>query len=304
MQPEDDANGAPPDVDPFVETTDWRPILPEIIERPETIAFIDGVQRVEMRVIGDHDGRTVYGAFASIAVGAAVVDRSGCIATLEMPVRVLALSDGEEYPAVSVPCGNISLDFRPQTTGDTGLVAVYRQVQDAREREEIHLGERLDGEGHGMVVVDGRLNWQPKSGTMVIGLIKTIHRRYLEPPQLAVVPKLAPKTRTPVFRIGGKHAVYSWYLRLTESRPIDHPWTGVIRLETLDSVPLKEAIRLADLTANHLPAFASSPVYDPRAPQNLYPVGGLETQLRHSLGDTQWIRRNIEMHFMREGALL
>lgn len=301
---EDDVIGATSDVDPFVEMTEWRPVMPERVERPDTIAFIDGVQRVEMRVIGDNDGKTVYGAFASIAVGAAVVDASGCIATLEMPVRVLALSDGEDHPAVKVPCGNMSLDFHVQPTGESGVTAVHQAMQDARSREEIRLGERLDGAGHGMVVVDGRLNWQPKSGTMVIGLIKTIHKRYLDGPQLAVVPKLSPKMRTPIFRIGGKHAVYSWYLQLTESRPIDHPWTGVIRLETLDSVPLADAVRLADLTACHLPGFASSPVHDPRAPQNLYPVGGLEKQLRHSLGDTEWIRRHIEMHFMREGALL
>jgi hypothetical protein len=41
-------------------------------------------------------------------------------------------------------------------------------------------------------------------------------------------------------------------------------------------------------------------MHDPRAPQNLYPIGGLEEQLRHSLGDHEWIRRHIETHFARE----
>jgi hypothetical protein len=277
-------------------------MLPRFVDRPGTIAFIDGVQRVEMRVIGDDDGRMVYGAFASVAVGAVFAQDHGCNVAPELPLRVLALSDGAQHAPISIECGNAVLDFHPQPTGESGLAAVHQALQDARSREEIRLGEKLDAAGVDMVVVDGRLNWQPRSGTMVIGLVKTIHKQYLQGPQLAVLGKLAPKTRTPIFRIGGKHAVYSWYLRLAENRPMDHPWGGLVRLETLDSIPLEAAVRLADLTACHLPAFASSPAHDPRAPQNLYPVGGLEEQLRHSLGDHEWIRRHIEVHFAREYA--
>ena len=297
---EDDGNGSPAEVEPYVETDEWRPRLPDFVEKPETIAFVDGVQRVEMRVIGDNGGRTVYGAFASVAVGAAFVREGHCAVTAELPLRVLALSDGESHPDVAVPCGESTLEFRVQNTGETGLMAVHQALQDARSREEVRLGEQLDAAGADMVVVDGRLNWQPKSGTMVIGLIKTIHKRYLADAELATVGKLAPKMRTPIFRVGGKHPVYSWYLRLAQHRPFDHPWAGVVRLETLDSIPLEAAVRLADLTACHLPEFASQSGHDPRAPQNLYPVGGLEDQLRHSLGDHEWIRRHIEMHFARE----
>ena len=69
---------------------------------------------------------------------------------------------------------------------------------------------------------------------------------------------------------------------------IDHPWAGVVRVETLESIGIEAAARLADLTACHLPSFASSSLHDPRAPQNLYPIGGLETQLRHTLGDHEY----------------
>jgi hypothetical protein len=137
---------------------------------------------------------------------------------------------------------------------------------------------------------------------MVIGLVKTIHRRYLEPAQAAVIGKLPPKMRTPIFRIGRDRAAYSWYLRLTEHRPIDHPWAGVVRVETLEAIGIEAAVRLADLTACHLPAFASKPQHDPRAPQNLLPVGGLERRLRHELGDPAFIRRAIEDNLSREAA--
>ena len=300
VQVEEDKAGAPPVVDTAVEGVEWAPREPQFVERPATIAFVDGVQRVEMRVIGNSNGKVVYGAFASVAVGAVFVREGGSSVALEMPLRVLALSDGETHDPVTVPCGESTLVFRPQPTAATGLAAVQGSVQTARREAEIALGERLDGEGHEMVVVDGRLNWQPKRRAMVIGLVKTIHKRYLEGEPAAVIAQLRPKTRTPLFRIGRDRAVYSWYLRLTQGRAIDHPWAGVVRVETLETVGIEAAVRLADLTACHLPTFASQSMHDPRAPQNLYPIGGLEQQLRHSLGDHEWIRRHIEMHFARE----
>ena len=300
MQLDEDEGAAPAEVDAFVETEDWRPMAPEFITRPQTIAFIDGVQRIEMRVIGDDAGRMVYGAFASIAVGAVFVRDGGCTVAAELPQRVLALSDGADHPVVRVPCGEASLAFEYSSTHETGPAAPHEAVQSARRTAEIALGEALDEQGYEMVVVDGRLNWQPKRKAMVIGLVKTVHKRYLEQPQAQVISKLPPRYRTPIFRIGRDRAVYSWYIRLATTRPIDHPWAGVVRVETLESIGIEAAVRLADLTACHLPDFASSPIHDPRAPQNLYPIGGLENELRHSLGDHEWIRRHIEMHFARE----
>jgi len=303
VQLDEDEQGITADVDPSVETNEWRPLEPQFVGRPDTIAFIDGVQRVEMRIIGQNNGKTVYGAFASVAVGAAVMRGAVCSVDARPPRRILALSDGETHPVVSVPCGTMTLDFEPESTHVSGVAASQEAVQNTRRTAEIALGEELDERGYDMVVVDGRLNWQPKRKAMVIGLVKTIHKRYLEGEQAAVIGKLAPKTRTPLFRIGRDQAVYSWYLRLAPNRPIDHPWSGVVRVETLESIGIEAAVRLADLTTCHLPEFASSPIHDPRAPQNLTPIGGLEEHLRHSLGDHEWIRRHIEAHFAREVAV-
>jgi hypothetical protein len=306
IQLEDDDGASPADVDAFVETSDWRPIIPSFVGRPREIAFVDGVQRIEMRVIGDSDGKLVYGAFASVAVGAVFVREGDCAVEGEVPMRVLALSDGESHPSILVPCGQATLEFESRSTHETasgaGLRAAQLAVLNSRRDAEIRLGERLDEGGCDMVVVDGRLNWQPKRKAMVIGLVKTIHKRYLEAPQATIIGKLTPKMRTPLFRIGRDRAVYSWYLRLSQQRPIDHPWAGVVRVETLESIGIEAAVRLADLTACHLPDFASSSMHDARAPQNLYPIHGLERQLKHTLGDHTWIRRHIEMHFAQEYA--
>ena len=41
--------------------------------------------------------------------------------------------------------------------------------------------------------------------------------------------------------------------------------------------------------------YASEPYKDPRAPQNLYPIGGLERDLRHRLGDARLVFRALRV---------
>jgi hypothetical protein len=67
------------------------------------------------------------------------------------------------------------------------------------------------------------------------------------------------------------------------------------------TIGIERAVSLADLTTQHLPRFASSPIWDSRAPQNLYPFAALEQRLRHELGDHNWIRRAIESHIIGGG---
>jgi hypothetical protein len=43
-------------------------------------------------------------------------------------------------------------------------------------------------------------------------------------------------------------------------------------------------------------------MWDARAPQNLYPIAALEALLHHELGDHEWIRRHIDLHFHRLGV--
>jgi hypothetical protein len=73
-----------------------------------------------------------------------------------------------------------------------------------------------------------------------------------------------------------------------------------VRLETLESVGLENAVRVADVTARWLPMFASTRAWDPRAPQNLFPICALEQRLHHELGDRLWIRAAIEAALAQE----
>jgi hypothetical protein len=103
--------------------------------------------------------------------------------------------------------------------------------------------------------------------------------------QAATVAALAPGQRTPAFTMGTSWRRNSWYLQLPGTPGV--PWSGIVRLECSADLPPAEVIRLADVSSRLLPPLASTPHKDPRAPQNLVPIGGLERELRHRLGDRQ-----------------
>lgn len=68
-------------------------------------------------------------------------------------------------------------------------------------------------------------------------------------------------------------------------------------------VGLKTTAEMANVVALQLPRFASRVGYDPRAPQNVLPIGALEKRLRHLLGDGPLVRRHIEVHIARSNAV-
>jgi hypothetical protein len=128
-------------------------------------------------------------------------------------------------------------------------------------------------------------------------LVKRLLRNYLPPSESLLLRTLPVGQRTPIFLIKEtRHDWYSWYTRIATGRRIDSALTGVVRVETSSALAMQAVRRLADLSARVLPRFASAPGHDPRAPQNLYPIGGLERALRHLMGDPLVVRRAIEAH--------
>ena len=141
-----------------------------------------------------------------------------------------------------------------------------------------------------LVVVDGPLRGrQHISGA--VGYVKTHHVTYLPPELNATIAGLGAGERTPVFTIGGTWSRHSWYLRLPG--PAGSPWAGIVRCECTSDLAPAAAIELANTTSAALPRFASHQHRDPRAPQNLYPIGGLEQELRRRLGDQQLMYRAL-----------
>jgi hypothetical protein len=170
---------------------------------------------------------------------------------------------------------------------DPGRLTIALQAAMGRLEVEVANGTRTDVP----VVVDGPLkDGQHRAG--FVGYVKTHRRRYGPPRVSAVVAALGSGERTPVFCIGEpRRPRFSWYLRLPGGRT--HDWAGVVRLELAAEVPITEAVRVADALAEALPPYASTPQKDTRAPQNLFPIAGLERELRHRLGDAQLMLRAL-----------
>jgi hypothetical protein len=145
------------------------------------------------------------------------------------------------------------------------------------------------------VFADGPLNYFSAATAPLVGVIKRIYLPYLDAAHFGLVAQLKPGERTPLFSIrDGKYDRYSWYQRLAIPRVMEHELSGVVRLEVRAALGLQQACDLANFAAARLPEFASTAVRDPRAPQNLLPVGALEEHLRCRLGDVVIIRRAIE----------
>jgi hypothetical protein len=66
-----------------------------------------------------------------------------------------------------------------------------------------------------------------------------------------------------------------------------------MRCEVSAAIPLAELVELADAVTVTLGRFASAPHKDARAPQNLYPIAGLERELRRRLGDQAVLYRAL-----------
>jgi hypothetical protein len=77
--------------------------------------------------------------------------------------------------------------------------------------------------------------------------------------------------------------------------PITHPLAGVVRCEASCDLRAGEVIALADRVTAALPRYASEPHKDTRAPQNLYPIAGLERELRRRLGDPALLLRALRL---------
>ena len=106
-----------------------------------------------------------------------------------------------------------------------------------------------------------------------------------------MVASLRVAERTPVFLIGTSWQRYSWYLRLP--CPVGAPWAGVVRCEASGETSVPAVVMLAELSQLVLPRYASCEYKDPRAPQNLYPIAGLERELRRRLGDQALLYRGL-----------
>jgi hypothetical protein len=287
---EDDDEAAPVDI--TVERPVWGAVAPAPGVTPP-LSIVDGVRRVELRVVSEVDGRICYGLFGSAAVGAARLDVRAEITDVRVE-RFLVMGGGLAPGDRTIPASAAPLEFQGIAVADNSSMAPLAGLQEQMRAAEAICSEQLARRPGEVIIVDGPLPPLRPPTAVIVGYVKRMQRGYLGPPEAALLAQLGPGERTPVFAIlnDGRHrARYSWYVRLAPAAPFAHAFAGVARLEVSETIGIADAVRIADLTARALPRLASTSDRDLRAPQNLVPVGALEQHLRHRLGDPAWIRR-------------
>ncbi len=293
----------PQPVSPYVETEDWSaPLTPAAGSADGgPVVFIDGVRRIEARLVATDGDVRAPGLFGAYAVGAVSVNGRATFAAQEIE-RVVVVGAGMRPADVSVQVGRMPVPFRSVSEAGVDPDAPLVRLQQLLRQAEGRLARTLAQTDGTLVLADGPLTFSDPTTAPVVGVVKRFHQHYLAPGEAGLVPQLGPGERTPLFLVGEEGSGvqrYAWYVRLVPMRPAWHDHAGVMRCEVGTAVGLDTARSLADRVTALLPRFAGRPS-DPRAPQNLAPVGGLETRLRHRMGDSRLIRRAIMTHLMQE----
>lgn len=290
------------EIDVTVETAQWVEVEPEPPEAYNTVYFVDGVRRVEARVVAEDPSQIIHGLFGSLAVGC--VRFSSCHATLDrQTVERFLILGGGLCQSESFTIGGTLLSFHGIATASKSPDEALGELQNAMRAREASLAQELAFDDN-CVFADGPLTYFATSKHQVIGLVKSIYLPYLSATHFQLVSGLKLGCRTPIFAITDtKYNRYSWFMRIGEGRHHEHPLSGVIRLEVRAAIGLDIARRMANFAAQILPGCASTAVRDARAPQNLLPIGALETDLRHRLGDPLLIHRAIEDRLFEEVTL-
>ncbi|MEX0832736.1 MAG: hypothetical protein WD276_02500 [Actinomycetota bacterium] len=285
---------APASADPIVETDDWsEPLAPPAVP-PEPVSFVDGVRRVDLRLIAEQNDARAPGLFGSYAVGCVTSDGRASFGD-HLVKRAVVLGGGLRAERIEVPAGSDFLAFDPESQpGDDPDRPLWGLQQLMRKAEGTMAAKSAAG-GDGVVIVDGPLTFFDPTKSPVVGVVKRFARMYLDPERDSLVGRLKEGQRTPLFGVGHEGQPvdrYSWYSRLVPGRPHWHAHAGVVRCEVAEGVGLEAAVSLADRVSAMLPSYAGRPS-DPRAPQNLAPVGSLERWLRHRLGHPGIVRRAL-----------
>ncbi len=266
----------------------WAP-RPGRDDGVERVAFVDGVRRIDARLTIDDPAGPTPGICGSYGVGAVAWDRSAVRSEfLEMHVERLAVFGNGQ--GASIP-GDDQIVYRSESVPDTDPGMLIKRFHGAMRKAEARLSEKLAQSGL-FVVADGPIN--DLSATEKVGYIKSHRAPYLSAQNAPVIGRVRVGQRTPLFVIGrgGQYERYSWYQRLADI-PGGHSWTGVVRCEVSSALPVGAAAAIADRTAAILPLVGSEPHVDPRAPQNLVPIGALERELRRRLGDPAFVYRAL-----------
>jgi hypothetical protein len=302
-------------VDVELPGTRWQAIDPRPGRAlPAALLFVDGVRRIEARVWIEEaapEGGPAPEASAALCASyaAGVVCCCGQLAHLVLVETRRGLftvapgaADITTWAGSYTACHTTPSAARPLSV--TLTQALQRRLGEVEVQAAVTARAALAGHGvpagEDLLVIDGPLRGRQHL-PRALGYIKSHRTTYLPPELNALVAALAPGQRTPVFLIGTSWDRHTWYLRLPGAGGVSGagegvaPWAGIVRIECSADLPAAEVVGLAELSQLCLGRFASAEYKDARAPQNLYPIAGLERELRRRLGDPRLLYRALRL---------
>ena len=232
-----------------------------VTSRPQ-VAFVDGVRRAEALLYLDQ----ITAVAGVLAAGAAVPGAGYAGIRVE---RVFLRAAELSLPAQSGGWSWRSLLIPGDLNAELALQRAMREL-------EAEVATELARQGYALVL-DGPLQ---AALPRAVGYVKTQQRSLLPPDQNEALGKLNSGQRSSLFAWGSKQGCY---VRLTKNSRHQHPYHGLVRLEAMGEA--EQCRAWLHEVAGWLPAFAGVAHLDPRAPQNLQPIAGLEKELRRRCGD-------------------
>jgi hypothetical protein len=282
------------DCDVEVPAQSWQPLSPPPdVRAPDVVLLVDGVRRIDARVWVGDEIAVEPGLAASFAAGVVRCDlRRGAAEVVAARVARGVFTPSQAAVSIATTAGEYPV-FRART-GDFPMLSGALQARLQALEAAVCAASRDESTADELLVADGPLRGRAGTSRM-LGYIKSHEKTYLPAALSAVVAALRAGQRSPVFLLvyGARGRQYTWYLRLPG--PSGSPWGNLVRIECSAELPIGAAVALADLAAVTLPRFASTPYKDPRAPQNLIPIAGLERKLRGMLGDGRLLHRALTL---------
>jgi hypothetical protein len=288
----------------------WRAVDPDPgTAVPAALLFVDGVRRVEARVWIE-DGAPGGGPAGDASMGLCASYAAGVVCCCAQRAHLVRFETRRGLFTVAARADSImtwageyaacrTAASKEQPLSVTLSEALQGRLRDVEVCTAVEARAAIAGhgvpDGEDLLVIDGPLN-RRQHLPRTIGYIKSHRSTYLPPDLNALVGALSPGQRTPVFLIGTNWDRHTWYLRLPVAPgPAVAPWAGIVRIECPADLPTREVIGLAALSQACLGRFASAEYKDARAPQNLYPIAGLERELRRRLGDPRLLYRALRI---------
>jgi hypothetical protein len=250
---------------------------------PETLAFLDGVQR--MHLVAYAGAAPIYVA----EIAAAVRERrGGRLRTVVEDRRHLAIARPRAFEAAGGALDGLTTvalpeDEPPHPVRDLTLAG--RALDRARGQLELDLGRRFRGRSAGWLVVDGSLSESPDWATdpRTIGVSKSHAALPFDGPDLERYLRLPRGHRTSIFAPQSRSVapVLAWALRLRdwETKDLFH---GLVRIEV--APPNGDPATADQLSRRLLAERAPLSTPDPRWDRLLYGIHSVEQYLHARQG--------------------